>query len=188
MTTPLAEKIKAIIRQNGPISVTDYFALCLADPEHGYYKTREPFGTRGDFITAPEVSQLFGEMIGIFLVHAWQKHLMPKAPVRIVEIGPGRGTMMADMLRVIRRLAPDLYAVASSAYGRDQRQAGQPAGEDTHRACRRRSHGTKVSKMCRTASYCWPPTSSSMPCRSGNSSRHRRAFASGWWDLATMMR
>ena len=113
MTTPLAEKIKEIIRQNGPISVTDYFALCLADPQYGYYKTREPFGRGGDFITAPEVSQLFGEMIGIFLVHAWQKHLTPAGPVRIVEIGPGRGTMMADILRVVGRLASGLYDAAT---------------------------------------------------------------------------
>jgi SAM-dependent MidA family methyltransferase len=54
--------------------VTDYFSLCLADPEHGYYKTREPFGQSGDFITAPEISQLFGEMLGVFLVQAWQRH------------------------------------------------------------------------------------------------------------------
>jgi len=113
MTTALADKIRAIIRQNGPISVTDYFALCLADPEHGYYQTREPFGTGGDFVTAPEISQLFGEMIGIFVVQAWQAHLQPKAPVRIVEIGPGRGTMMRDILRVVRRLAPALYDSAT---------------------------------------------------------------------------
>lgn len=113
MSTPLAEKIKAFIRVNGPISVTDYFALCLADPEYGYYKTRDPFGRGGDFVTAPEVSQLFGEMIGIFLVHAWQKHLQPRRAVRIAEIGPGRGTMMADILRVVSRLAPDLYEIAS---------------------------------------------------------------------------
>jgi SAM-dependent MidA family methyltransferase len=108
MTTALGEKIKTIIRANGPISVTDYFALCLADPEHGYYRAREPFGIAGDFVTAPEVSQLFGEMIGVFMVHAWQRHGTP-AGVRLVEIGPGRGTMMADMLRVIERLAPPLY-------------------------------------------------------------------------------
>ncbi|AXV15866.1 TetR family transcriptional regulator [Neorhizobium sp. SOG26] len=107
-TTPLAEKIKAIIRASGPISVTDYFALCLADPEYGYYKTREPFGRHGDFITAPEISQLFGEMIGVFMVHAWQRHRMPEG-VRLVEIGPGRGTMMADMLRVMKRIAPQLF-------------------------------------------------------------------------------
>jgi len=113
MTTPLAEKIKAIISVNGPISVTDYFALCLADPEHGYYKTRDPFGRGGDFVTAPEVSQLFGEMIGVFLVEAWQKHLKPRRSLRVAEIGPGRGTMMADILRTIRQLAPDLYDVAT---------------------------------------------------------------------------
>ncbi|KQV64498.1 class I SAM-dependent methyltransferase [Rhizobium sp. Root1220] len=107
MTTPLGEKIKAIIQANGPISVTDYFSLCLADPEQGYYRTREPFGSAGDFVTAPEVSQLFGEMIGVFIVHAWQQHGTPTG-VRLVEIGPGRGTMMADMLRVIAKLAPPL--------------------------------------------------------------------------------
>ena len=111
--TALAEKIKAIIRINGPISVTDYFALCLADPDYGYYKTRDPFGRGGDFVTAPEVSQLFGEMIGIFLVHAWQKHLKPKRSVCIAEIGPGRGTMMADILRVVSKLEPELYEIAT---------------------------------------------------------------------------
>jgi SAM-dependent MidA family methyltransferase len=111
--TPLADKIRAIIRVNGPISVTDYFALCLADPEHGYYKTRDPFGRGGDFVTAPEVSQLFGEMIGIFLVHAWERHLKPKRTIRIAEIGPGRGTMISDILRVIARLAPELYDTAT---------------------------------------------------------------------------
>ncbi|MEV4605965.1 class I SAM-dependent methyltransferase [Neorhizobium sp. LMR1-1-1.1] len=107
-TTPLAEKIKNLIRTNGPITVTDYFALCLADPEYGYYRTREPFGRHGDFITAPEISQLFGEMVGIFMVHAWQQHGTPEN-VHLVEIGPGRGTMMADMLRVIKRISPALF-------------------------------------------------------------------------------
>lgn len=112
MTTPLGEKIKAIILANGPISVTDYFSLCLADPEYGYYRTREPFGRSGDFITAPEISQLFGEMIGIFLVQAWQRHGEPTS-VNIAEIGPGRGTMMSDILRVVAKLSPALYEAAS---------------------------------------------------------------------------
>lgn len=109
MTTALSRKIKGLIHAAGPLSVTDYFALCLADPEHGYYKTRDPFGARGDFVTAPEVSQLFGEILGIFLVHAWQQHGMPLA-VQLIEVGPGRGTMMSDVLRVISKLAPGLYA------------------------------------------------------------------------------
>jgi SAM-dependent MidA family methyltransferase len=135
MTTTLGKKIKAIIQANGPISVTDYFSLCLADPEHGYYRTREPFGRSGDFVTAPEVSQIFGEMIGVFLVHAWQRHGAP-TDVRLVEIGPGRGTMMADMLRVISRIAPPLldamsvHLVETSERLRDvQSQTLEPYGE-----------------------------------------------------------
>lgn len=110
--TPLANKIARLIEQAGPLTISDYFALCLADPEHGYYQSREPFGRSGDFITAPEISQLFGEMIGIFLIQAWQAQGAPST-VRIVEIGPGRGTLMADALRVIERLAPELYTGAS---------------------------------------------------------------------------
>lgn len=138
MSTPLAEKIKAIVRLNGPIGVTDYFALCLADPQYGYYRTRDPFGRAGDFITAPEISQLFGEMIGIFLVHAWQRHGSPAA-VRLVEIGPGRGTMSADMLRVIARLAPELYTgltahlvETSPRLAAVQRETLQSHGERVH--------------------------------------------------------
>ena len=108
MPTPLEQKIRDLVHVNGPISVADYFALCLADPEFGYYKTRDPFGHEGDFITAPEVSQLFGETLGIYLVQSWQKH-MPQGPIRLVEIGPGRGTLMADALRVIQQTQRDQF-------------------------------------------------------------------------------
>lgn len=110
--TPLAEKIARLIQQTGPLRISDYFSLCLGDPDHGYYQNREPFGRAGDFITAPEVSQLFGEMIGVWLVHAWQAQGCP-TPVRIAEIGPGRATLMSDALRVIARLAPELLTAAS---------------------------------------------------------------------------
>ena len=113
MTTPLAKKLRRLIAATGPISVADYFSACLGDPEFGYYRTREPFGAAGDFITAPEISQLFGEMIGIFLVSAWQAHDKPGA-IRLIEIGPGRGTLMADAQRVIQRLAPDLAEAATA--------------------------------------------------------------------------
>lgn len=112
MTTPLGRKIIDLIRLNGPISVSEYFALCLGDPEFGYYRTREPFGAGGDFVTAPEISQLFGEMIGIFMILAWQGHGRPDS-LQVVEIGPGRGSLMADLQRVVTELRPDMAATAS---------------------------------------------------------------------------
>lgn len=100
--TPLEHRIKARIRLDGPMSVFDYMGVCLADPELGYYMAREPFGKGGDFVTAPEVSQMFGEVIGAFLVEAWERLGRP-APFHLVEFGPGRGTLMADVLRVAKR-------------------------------------------------------------------------------------
>ncbi|MEM6462412.1 MAG: class I SAM-dependent methyltransferase [Pseudomonadota bacterium] len=111
--TPLEKKIRRLIDRNGPISVNEYMAICLYDPDHGYYTHQEPFGVSGDFTTAPEISQLFGEMIGVWLVLAWQAYSRPEA-VRLVEIGPGRGTLMADVQRVIGELAPDLLAAANA--------------------------------------------------------------------------
>lgn len=112
--TPLGRRIAALIEATGPISVADYMAMCLFDPQHGYYTTREPFGRDGDFITAPEISQMFGEIVGVWLVTAWRTLGSPM-PVTIAEIGPGRGTLAKDMLRTIRRIAPDLHARADVA-------------------------------------------------------------------------
>ncbi|MAM09933.1 MAG: TetR family transcriptional regulator [Rhizobiaceae bacterium] len=109
MTTRLAGKIRTIIETGGPMPVSTYFNICLADPDHGYYITRDPLGRSGDFTTAPEISQLFGELVGIFLIQAWQRHGRPPETV-LIEGGPGRGTMMADILNVILKLAPDLYS------------------------------------------------------------------------------
>ncbi|MDD7910199.1 class I SAM-dependent methyltransferase [Pseudovibrio exalbescens] len=101
MTThkTLLDKIKFRIAHQGPITIAEYMNLCLADPEFGYYMTREPFGAKGDFTTAPEVSQLFGEIIGAWLVNQWQQDGAPDA-FHLVELGPGRGTLMKDVLRV----------------------------------------------------------------------------------------
>jgi len=93
------------------MSVEAYMAQCLGDPEHGYYATRDPFGIAGDFVTAPEVSQMFGEIVGAWLVYAWDLAGAP-SPVRLVELGPGRGTLMADILRVSAR-RPDFSAAIS---------------------------------------------------------------------------
>ena len=94
----LKEKLAARIRAHGPITVADYMAACLADPDAGYYITRDPFGKKGDFTTAPEVSQMFGELIGAFCLQAFQDLGAPE-DFQLVELGPGRGTLMADLLR-----------------------------------------------------------------------------------------
>ena len=112
--TRLRDRIAAQIEADGPISVADYMALCLFDPEAGYYTNRDPFGTEGDFVTAPEISQMFGELIGVWLRIAWDAIGRP-LPVTIAEIGPGRGTLMKDVLRALSRLAPDLVEQADFA-------------------------------------------------------------------------
>lgn len=99
--TALAEIIRREIRDNGPMDLGRYMGLCLGHPTHGYYMTRDPFGVQGDFTTAPEISQLFGEVIGAWIVDAWSKMGAPD-PVHLVECGPGRGTFMADILRVTK--------------------------------------------------------------------------------------
>jgi SAM-dependent MidA family methyltransferase len=104
----LGEKIARLLAANGPISIAEYMAIALQDPEHGYYTTRDPFGASGDFITAPEVSQMFGELIGLWMVQAWRDQGSP-APCRLVELGPGRGTLMADALRAAK-LDPQFLA------------------------------------------------------------------------------
>lgn len=92
------------------MTVADYMAHCLGDPAHGYYITRDPFGAAGDFITAPEVSQTFGEIVGAWLIETWRLSGSP-SPARLVELGPGRGTLMADILRVARRAPEFLRAI-----------------------------------------------------------------------------
>ena len=94
----LLEIIKARIHKNGPLSIADYMEFCLGHPECGYYMTRDPFGAQGDFTTAPEISQLFGEIVGAWLVDQWMQLGSPEK-FNLIELGPGRGTLMADILR-----------------------------------------------------------------------------------------
>jgi NADH dehydrogenase [ubiquinone] 1 alpha subcomplex assembly factor 7 len=101
--TPLAQEIAALIRDEGPITVERYMALCLGHPRLGYYMTRDPFGQAGDFTTAPEISQMFGELIGLWVAETWNAMGQP-AGLALVEFGPGRGTLMADALRALRVL------------------------------------------------------------------------------------
>ncbi len=95
---PLYHSLVAEIRTRGPISLADYMARCLFDPTHGYYMRQDPLGLSGDFITAPEISQMFGELLGLALAQAWLQQGAPR-PFVLAELGPGRGTLMADLLR-----------------------------------------------------------------------------------------
>src|SRR5690606_16905371 len=108
--TPLARLLAARIAADGPIGLHDFMRECLLHPVHGYYTTRPPFGRAGDFVTAPEISQMFGEILGLCLAQAWLDQGRP-APFALAELGPGRGTLMADMLRAMRHV-PGLTAAA----------------------------------------------------------------------------
>jgi NADH dehydrogenase [ubiquinone] 1 alpha subcomplex assembly factor 7 len=103
--SPLEAEIRRRITTAGPMPVAEYMALCLFDRDHGYYTTRDPFGARGDFITAPEVSQMFGELIGLWASTVWKQMGAPEN-VRLIELGPGRGTLMNDALRAVQ-IVPD---------------------------------------------------------------------------------
>ncbi len=97
----LKDHLLARIQNDGPMTIADYMAECLLHPLHGYYSTRDPFGTQGDFITAPEISQMFGELTGLCLAQAWLEQGKP-GRFALAELGPGRGTLMADILRATR--------------------------------------------------------------------------------------
>lgn len=99
--TPLEERLVDLIRDHGPIRVGDFMADAVGHPQHGYYMTQSPIGVKGDFTTAPEISQLFGELIGAWLVQSWEDIGAPSL-FNLIELGPGRGTLMADILRVAK--------------------------------------------------------------------------------------
>jgi NADH dehydrogenase [ubiquinone] 1 alpha subcomplex assembly factor 7 len=96
--TPLAADLRARIARDGPMRLDHWMAACNA----AYYGGRDPFGEQGDFVTAPEISQMFGEMVGGWVGDLWLRAGSP--PARLVELGPGRGTLIADALRVLARL------------------------------------------------------------------------------------
>ncbi len=123
----LARLLADLIRLDGPIGLDRYMALCTGHPSLGYYATRDPFGSAGDFTTAPEISQMFGEMVGLWAAATWQGLGSP-VPLRLIELGPGRGTLVADALRAAGalpgfRAALDLHLVETSPVLRAKQEA-----------------------------------------------------------------
>jgi len=102
--TDLSAILMSQIARSGPISIAEFITQCLLHPEHGYYTTHQPIGAAGDFVTAPEISQMFGEMLGLCLAQTWLDQGAP-AQFTLAELGPGRGTLMADILRATRGVA-----------------------------------------------------------------------------------
>ena len=132
--TELGQIIAARIRAHGPITLAEYMQTCLLHPEHGYYVTRDPFGQAGDFTTAPEIHQMFGELCGLALAQAWLDQ-GAFAPFTLAEPGPGRGTLMADILRAVTnvpgmRQGAEVALIEASPHLR--RMQRQRLGEVSH--------------------------------------------------------
>lgn len=106
----LESYLKDLIKASGPITVSEYMRLALSHEDYGYYRRNNPLGKEGDFITSPEISQIFGELLGAWIISNWHSLGMQQDPI-IVELGPGRGTLMKDMLRLIKKI-PALYSIA----------------------------------------------------------------------------
>ena len=110
-SAPLLARMRELIARAGPLRLDRFMEIALQDPEHGYYRRGTPIGRAGDFITAPEISQIFGELAGLWLAERWMTMGRP-APVRLVELGPGRGTLMADIWRACR-VVPGFHEAAT---------------------------------------------------------------------------
>jgi SAM-dependent MidA family methyltransferase len=109
--TPLEAELIRMIEAAGPMPLDRYIALSLGHPAHGYYMTRDPFGQAGDFTTAPEVTQMFGEILGIWCMQCYQLMGRPKH-LDLIELGPGRGTLMSDLLRAARVMPDFLHSLS----------------------------------------------------------------------------
>ena len=156
--TPLERALRERIEAEGPITVEAYMEACNAY----YYATRDPLGAAGDFTTAPEISQMFGEMVGAALADCWTRAGAP-ADAIYVELGPGRGTLASDALRVMRGGG----FRRRSAFHRDE----PGAARDPAAIAPGRARGTtRIESLPQGGRCCWSPTNFSMRCRCANSS------------------
>jgi SAM-dependent MidA family methyltransferase len=131
--TALADILRKQIKTTGPLTLAQYMSACLLHPEHGYYTTQDALGVDGDFTTAPEISQIFGEVIGLCIAQAWMDQGSPDA-FALVELGPGRGTLIADILRATLKVpgfhaAAQLHLVEASERMRGLQAAALPSQE-----------------------------------------------------------
>lgn len=128
--TPLKELIAHRIRNYGPMTIDEFMSICMLDPDHGYYSGRDPLGVAGDFTTSPEISQMFGELVGLCIAQTWIDQGRP-ARFALAELGPGRGTLMSDILRATRNIpgfcdAAKVYLVEQSRSFKDIQRANLP--------------------------------------------------------------
>ena len=174
----LGDQIKLMLAKGGAITVERFMELALADPQYGYYMTRDPFGTEGDFTTAPEISQMFGELIGLWAAEVWTSMGRPN-PVRADRAWPR--PRHADERRLARRARrPRIPRRARRHADRDE-PAARP--DPIRRAAHRRRADrleAAASPRRRTVRRSFSPTSSSTRCRSGSSSDAAGNGASGW--------
>lgn len=131
----LADILRKQIRTTGPLTVAQYMSICLLHPDHGYYTTQDALGVDGDFTTAPEISQMFGELIGLCIAQSWMDQGAPER-FALVELGPGRGTLIADIMRATLQVpgfhaAADLHLIEASDKMRRLQAAALPAHRPT---------------------------------------------------------
>ncbi len=152
----LGAEIREIIAHDGPISIERYMTLALTHPTKGYYTTRDPFGAQGDFVTAPDMSQMFGELIGLWAAQVWGQIGSP-ASVQLVELGPGRGVLMADALRAAKA-APEFFD-AIEVQLVEASDVSPSSRRERLRACGRPRPGARPSRSFPPARRFSSPTS-----------------------------
>jgi hypothetical protein len=171
--TGLSQLLAQRIASEGPISVAEFMAEALGHPEFGYYMGKDPLGVAGDFTTAPEISQIFGELVGLWCANSWLALGKP-TPFTLAELGPGRGTLMADALRALETIPRRRASTWSNVAPFCANASAKPCPVSTW-------PGTTPSTTCPCCRRSSSPTSFSTRCRS-SSSFARTTAGTGVWS------